>query len=94
MRTGLTGWGKAGETEYNVTCDNVRYIGTNRKNGKSITLIGRTVHTIGADGVTPSASLGYEFKSGGTTYFVGADGKLWVRRGARTLLEEKGVWEW
>ena len=80
--------------EYHVTCDNVRYIGVSRKSGKSITLIGKTVHTIGTDGVTPSHFLGYEFKSGRTIYSVGGDGQLRVTRGPKVLVEEKGVWKW
>ena len=83
-----------GCAEYAVTCDDVRYVGTSKKTGKSITLIGRTVHTIGADGVTPSHLLGYEFKNGNTTYFVGEDGELLMTRGSRVLVEEKGVWDW
>jgi hypothetical protein len=77
-----------------VTCDNVRYVGTNRKSGKTVTLIGRTVYTIGADGVTPSHFLGYEFRNGSTIYFVAEDGELWVRRRSKTLLDERGVWKW
>ncbi len=80
--------------EGSVTCDDVRYVGVSRKSGKSITLTGRTVHTIGADGVTPSHFLGYEFKSGRTTYFVGEDGELRVTCGSKILVQETGVWKW
>jgi len=80
--------------EYNVTCDNVRYVGVSLKSGKSITLIGRTVHTAGADGVTPAHFLGYEFKSGKTTYFVGEDGELRVTQGSKVLVEEHGTWKY
>jgi len=76
-----------------VTCDDVRYVGVSKKTGKSITLIGHTVHTTGADGVTPSRFLGYEFKSGETSYFVGEDGELTVSRGSAVLVEERGVWK-
>ena len=79
--------------EYNVTCDDVRYVGISRKSGKSITLTGRTVHTIGVDGITPSHFLGYEFKNGSTTYFVGEDGELRVTRGSKILVQETGVWK-
>jgi hypothetical protein len=79
--------------EGNVTCEDVRYIGVSRKSGKSITLTGRTVHTTGADGVTPSHFLGYEFRSGRTTYFVGEDGELRVTRGSKILVQETGVWK-
>jgi hypothetical protein len=79
--------------EGSVTCDDVRYIGVSRKSGKSINLTGRTVHTNGADGVTPSRFLGYEFKSGWTTYFVGENGELRVTRGSKILIQEIGVWK-
>ena len=77
-----------------VTCDDVRYVGVSRTSGKSVTLTGRTVHTTGADGVTPSRFLGYEFKSGKTKYFVGEDGELRVTRGSKILAQETGVWKW
>ena len=79
--------------EGNVTCEDVRYVGVSRKSGKSITLTGRTVHTTGADGVTPSRFLGYEFKSGSTRYFVGEDGELRVTQGSKILVQETGVWK-
>ena len=79
--------------EYNVTCDDVRYVGVNRESGKSITLTGRTVHATGADGVTSSHFVGYEFKNGDTMYFVGQDGQLTVTVGAKVLLDEHGVWK-
>lgn len=83
----------AGCKEYVVSCDNVKYVGVSRKTGRSISLTGRTVHTIGPDGVTPSRFLGYEFRNGGTTYFVGENGSLRVTRGSKVLVEEQGKWE-
>lgn len=80
--------------EYNVACDDVRYVGVSRKSGKSITLIGREVHAFGADGVTSSHFLGYEFRNGSTTYFVGEDGELRVTSGSKILVQETGVWKW
>src|ERR1017187_3892386 len=68
--------------EYVVSCDTVRYVGVSKKTGKSIALTGRTVHTTGPDGVTPAHFLGYEFKNGRTTYFVGEDGELRVTQGS------------
>lgn len=79
--------------EYVVSCDTVKYVGVNKKSGKSIVIVGSTVHAIGADGVTPSSFLGYEFKSGGARYFVSQDGELRVTRGSKVLLEEQGVWK-
>ena len=79
--------------EYVVSCDTVKYVGVSRKTGKSIALTGRTVHTTGADGVTPSRFLGYEFKNGRTSYFVGDDGELRVTQGSKILVEERGSWK-
>jgi hypothetical protein len=72
----------------------VRYKAVSRKSGKSIALTGTTVHTIGADGVTPSRFLGYMFKNGKTIYFVGDDGELRVTRGSKVLVQETGIWRW
>lgn len=80
--------------EGNVTCDDVTYVGTNRKSGKSITLRGKTKHSMCADGVTPCHFQGYEFKNGATYYRVLEDGNLLVMQGKKVLLEEKGEWKW
>jgi len=77
-----------------VSCDTVKYVGVSRKTGRSIALIGRTVHATGPDGVTPSHFLGYEFKSGRTTYFVGEGGELLVTRGSKVLVDERGTWKY
>ena len=77
-----------------MTCDDVRYTGVSRKSGRSIRLSGKTVHATGADGLTPSHFLGYEFKHGKTTYFVSEDGGLEVTRGSKVLVQEKGEWKW
>jgi hypothetical protein len=78
--------------EYVISCDTVKYVGVSRKTGKTIALTGRTVHTTGADGVTPSRFLGYEFKNGRTTYFLSEDGELRVTQGSKILIEERGTW--
>ena len=79
--------------EGNVTCDDVRYTGTSKKTGKSITLRGKTVHTLAADGVTPGAFQGYAFKTGRTHYTVYADGRLLVTQGRKTLVNQQGQWK-
>jgi hypothetical protein len=76
--------------EGNVTCDNVTYVGTSKKSGKSITLRGRTKHSMCADGVTPCGFQGYEFRNGATYYRVLEDGSLLVTQGEKVVLEEKG----
>lgn len=80
--------------EGNVTCDNVTYVGTSKKTGKSIILRGKTKHSMCADGVTPCGFQGYEFKNGTTYYRLLEDGSLLVMQGKKVLLEEKGTWEW
>ena len=78
--------------EGEVTCDNVRYVGVHRKSGKSITLRGRTHHTVCADGVTPCRFLGYVFPNGKVTYFVAEQGQLMVREDRKVLVRESGTW--
>lgn len=76
-----------------VSCDEVKYVGVSKKSGKSIKLTGSTIHTLGADGVTPSRFLWYLFKNKETSYFVGDDGILRITRGKKVLVEEKGIWK-
>ena len=80
--------------EGNVTCENVTYVGTSKKTGKSIRLHGRTKQSMCADGITPCHFQGYEFWNGTTYYRVLEDGSLLVMQGKKVLLEEKGDWEW
>ena len=78
--------------EGQVSCDKVHYKGTHRKNGQSIALKGKTLHTLCADGVTPCRFLGYVFANGKTRYTVLEEGELTVQRGDKTLIREKGTW--
>ena len=77
-----------------IMCNNVRYVGTNKKTGKSIRLRGRTVHSYASDGVTPTQFQGYSFTNGSTEYFVSEQGYLEVRRGGKILFYEEGKWDW
>lgn len=74
-----------------VTCNNVTYYGKDLKTGKSIRLTGKTIHTTGADGVTPSRFLGYEFRNREYLYRVTASNTLQVYQGKKLILEEKGT---
>jgi hypothetical protein len=76
-----------------VSCDDVIYIGKNKKSGKTIRLKGQTWHTLCADGVTPCRFMGYKFASGRFSYLVTDTGTLTVSRGRRTLIEEQGSWQ-
>lgn len=73
-----------------VTCDKVKYYDQNLKTGKSISLIGKTIHTTGADGVTPGRFLGYEFRNKNYLYRVTEDGILLIYRGKKLIFKEQG----
>src|SRR5947209_16076479 len=75
--------------EGEVTCDHVKYVGTNKKTGESVELIGKTAHHLDKEG-NPGRFLGYVFKNKGVTYFLSEDGLLRVTKGDEVLLEEKG----
>ena len=79
--------------EGEVTCDDVKYVGKNKKTGESLELTGKTAHHMDTDG-TPGKFLGYIFKNEGATYFLGEDGLLRVTKGEKLLLEENGTWTW
>jgi len=77
-----------------VSCNRIVYHGAARKTGREIFLIGKTIHSTGADGVTPSTFRGWEFVNGDVTYRVFQDGTLQVvRRGSQVLVNDKGVWQ-
>ena len=80
--------------EYELTCDHVKFTAFDRKSGKSITLFGKTIHAVGADRVTPSHFLGYEFRHGRTKYFVDESGELQITRGSKVLVQETGEWKY
>lgn len=81
-----------------VVCNNVSYVGVNRKNKKSISLKGRDlIHYCPGDqgdgpGKTPCHHMGYEFNNGKTRYLVNDVGELRVWRNGKVLLQEQGVW--
>lgn len=77
--------------EGNVNCNNVSYVGKDLKTGKSIRLTGKTIHTRGADSVTPSRFLGYEFRNNQYLYRVTADNKLQVFKSGKLILQEQGT---
>jgi hypothetical protein len=79
--------------EGEVTCDDVKYVGKNKKTGESLELTGKTAHHMDADG-TPGRFLGYVFKNKGVQYFLSEEGMLRVTKGDDILLEEKGTWTW
>jgi hypothetical protein len=79
--------------EGSVSCDDVSYVGTSRKTGKSLSLKGRTIHTRCRDG-SLCRFLGYEFKAGKVLYRALNEGRLEVTQGDKILVDEKGEWDW
>jgi len=78
--------------EGDVTCDHVRYHGTSRHSGRSIELMGRSLHTMCADGITPCHFVGYAFDNGDVRYLVTETGELRVTRGDEVLVRQQGRW--
>ena len=79
--------------EGEVTCDDVGYVGKNKKTGETLELTGKTAHHMDGEG-TPTRFLGYIFKNNDVTYFLSEEGELRVTRGEKILLKEKGTWTW
>lgn len=78
--------------EGNVSCDDVTYIGINKKTGASIKLKGKTLHRTCSDGITPCQFLGYIFENNNTKYYI-RDNTLYVIQNGKTILEEDGEWK-
>jgi hypothetical protein len=75
-----------------VGCDNVTYVGVNKKTGKSITLKGKSLMRLCADRVTPCQHIGYTFQNGKVVYLVTDQGTLTISKGAKVLVKEEGTW--
>ena len=81
-----------------VACDDIEYLGVNIKTGASIKLEGEDwIHYCEDDqgdgiGKTPCQHLGYKFKNGSTTYYVGDNGVLEVYQTKKRILHEEGQW--
>ncbi len=78
-----------------VTCDTMKFIyspiGASKKQG----VIGKTVHSLCADGVTPCKFQGYEFLADGAKYFIHNSGVLEVTDSeGNQLLVEQGKWQY
>lgn len=73
-------------------CEKARYVGTDKRTGKSLTLAGGPTYRVCGDG-TLCQWTGYEFVNGQFTYSVYVGGVLMVRRGEKVLLREEGIWK-
>ncbi|WP_298770778.1 hypothetical protein [uncultured Shewanella sp.] len=81
--------------EGNVTCDTIRFIYSPVGCEQKHTVIGKTVHTKCADGVTPCAFQGYEFLADGAKFFIHNSGVLKVIDSeGNQLLVDKGKWQY
>lgn len=78
--------------EGNVACAQVVYTGVNRKTGAALTLRGKALTAMCADGVTPCHHLGWVFENGAVTYTVTDAGELTVTESGRTLTRQAGKW--
>ena len=87
----ITIW--SGCIEGSVTCDKVFYEGTNINTGDSLQLVGKSLHTLCADEITPCRFLGYEFLNGNYRYILTEDGSLSVYQGETLIKEEQGTWQ-
>lgn len=79
--------------EYEVGCNKVTYTGVSKKSGNKISLVGKQIMKMCADGVTPCHSLGYVFENEGVRYFVSEDGVLTVTQGDKTIIDQSGLWK-
>ncbi len=80
--------------EGNVTCDMIKFIYSPIGIEQKQTVVGKTVHTKCADGVTPCTFQGYQFLADGTTYFIYNSGVLEVIDSeGNQLLVEQGKWQ-
>ena len=80
--------------EGEVTCDTVRFIYSPVGIEKKQIVVGKTVHTKCADGITPCAFQGFEFLADGAKYFIHNSGVLEVTDSeGNQLLVEQGTWQ-
>ena len=81
--------------EGEVTCNTIKFIYSPVGVSKKQTVIGKTVHSLCADGVTPCRFQGYEFLADGAKYFIYNSGVLEVTDSeGNQLLVEQGKWQY
>lgn len=77
-----------------VSCDRIKFTYSPTGFEKKQVVIGSTVHTKCADGVTPCAFQGYEFLADGAKYRIYNSGVLKVLdENGNQLLLEQGEWQ-
>lgn len=86
---------ESGCVEGEVSCDTMKFIYSRIGFDKTQTVVGKTVHTTCADGITPCAFQGYEFQVDGSNYFINNSGVLEVTDSeGKQLLVEQGKWQY
>ena len=76
-----------------VTCNKIKFTYSPVGFKKKQVVMGKTVHTKCADGITPCAFQGYEFRADGAIYFIYNSGVLEVTDpDGNQLLVEQGKW--
>ncbi|WP_353352612.1 hypothetical protein [Oceaniserpentilla sp. 4NH20-0058] len=80
--------------EGEVTCDTIKFTYSPAGFEKKQTVIGKAVHTMCADGITPCAFQGYEFLADGAKYFIRNSGVVEVIDDeGNQLMVEQGEWQ-
>lgn len=78
-----------------VSCENIEFKVTNLISLKVETFIGRSNHSICADGVTPCKFQGYEFNSGELRFSLFNRGLLEITKSpTESILNEEGKWHY
>jgi hypothetical protein len=78
-----------------VSCDNIEFNVKNKTEGTSNTYIGKSNHSVCADGVTPCKFQGYEFNVGDLNYSLYMRGLIEVVNNTNEIvLSEKGEWHY
>jgi len=78
-----------------VSCDNIEFHVTNKVDQSSNTYIGKSNHSVCADGVTPCKFQGYEFDVGELNYSLYLRGLIEVVKNSnQVVLSEKGEWHY
>ena len=81
-------------SEGNVTCDDIEIKLANRTDNRFYTAVGKSRHSVCADGVTPCQFQGYEFMIGELNYFLHVDGLIEVVHGkGKLVISEQGEWK-
>jgi len=73
-----------------ISCDNVHMTLNNKNTKESISIIGSTVHTTCADGVTPCRFLGYKFQKDDLIYII-TNQHLTIQKSKKEIVSEEFI---